>query len=868
MLSISNVSNSSAASSYYEQADDYYSKDRSPSAWSGQAAAALGLSGEVSPEDFRAMLDGRLPDGSQVHHAAGGHRGGTDLTFSAPKSVSMQALIGGDARLLAAHETAVARALDYAESIAACRVTQDGAVSRVATGNLAVAQFRHDLSRAADPQLHTHCVVLNATQRPDGQWRAVDNQSFYQNKMLMGAYYRSELAKEVQALGYQVRVTHNDGRFELAHIAPSQIKEFSSRSNMIEEALKQQGLARENVSAQKLQTVALQTREQKTDIDRVILKGEWEHRAQEAGLRFSHHGEARLPDAGQYADHAARAVAYAAAHLSEREAVVRDVDVMRAALERGMGQTDLAAIRQAVEQAVERGELIRQGEQITTPAMQQKEREILALEAAGRNRESPIMSREAVDKVLSATTLNAGQRDMVRQTLTTENRISGVQGMAGTGKTTALRVARVLAEDRDIKLMGVAPSAAAARELSGSGIQSETLAALAHREYAGLDSKTLVVLDEAGMVSARDMHALLSAAEKAGARVLLVGDTQQLKAVEAGRPFAQLQAAGMATARLDEIQRQKNPLLKQAVELAARGEVAASIAKLETRIVEIDYHRERHQRMAADYAALSPEARAKTLIVAGTNNHRQAINAEVRAAIGLAGRGDTFATLARKDLSEAQALRSVSYQPGDVVRADRDYKTLGMSRGDMARVVEGRPGVVTLERMDGARVEWRPVNQPNMSAYSEAQRELAQGDAIRFTENDYRRGIVNGERATVMAHDSVNQVLTVEKPDGTRITLDADKPLHLDHGYCQTVHSAQGQTCERVMIEAEASNTSGSESLYYVAVSRAEHEAVIYTDDKEALPEAMSRADEKTAALDVQAEGGALTKREAAELER
>lgn len=851
MLSISNVSNSAAASSYYEQADDYYSKDRSPSVWSGQAAAVLGLSGEVKAEDFRAMLDGRLPNGEQVSHAANGHRGGTDLTFSAPKSVSMQALIGGDARLLAAHETAVARALDYAESIAACRVTEFGEVSKVTTGNLVVAQFRHDLSRAADPQLHTHCVALNATQRADGEWRAVDNQSFYNNKMLMGAYYRSELAKEVQALGYGVRVTHGDGRFELSHIKGSQVEEFSSRSRMIEEALKAQGLRREDVSAQKLQTLALQTRERKTDIDRAILKAEWQDRSQQAGLNFGHHNEVRMPDAVRYAERAAEAVAYASAHLTEREAVVRNTDLVRASLERGMGQTDLTAIRQAIEEAVARGELIRNAEHYTTPAAQQKEREILGMEAAGRNQALPIMSREAVDKVLAATTLNAGQRDMVRQTLTTENRITGVQGMAGTGKTTALRVARVLAEDRDIKLMGVAPSASAARELSGSGIPSQTLAALAHSEYAGLDNKTLVVVDEAGMVSARDMHALLAAAEKAQASVLLVGDTQQLKAVEAGKPFAQLQAAGMTTAHLDEIQRQKTPDLKEAVELAARGEVGASLAKLETRVVEIDYHRERHQRMAADYAALSPEARAGTLIVAGTNNNRQAINAEVRAAIGMAGRGDTFDTLTRKDLSEAQALRSVSYQPGDVVRADKNYKALGMERGDMARVVEGRPGVVTLERADGARVEWRPVNQPHMSAYTQGQRELAAGDLVRFTENNHQRGIVNGERATVVAHDAEAHRLTVEKSDGTRLTLDTDKPLHLDHGYCQTVHSAQGQTCERVMIEAEASGTTGNESLYYVAVSRAEHEVTIYTNDKESLPETMSRTDTKSAALDL-----------------
>jgi conjugative relaxase-like TrwC/TraI family protein len=173
MLSIANVSNSAGASAYYEQADDYYTADRSPSAWSGKAAEELGLEGAVKPEDFRAMLDGRLPSGEQLHHSGAGRRGGTDLTFSAPKSVSIQLLVGGDKRLLQAHETAVARALDHAETLAACRVTADGLTTRQTTGNLAVAQFRHDLSRAADPQLHTHCVTLNVTQRQDGQWRAL-----------------------------------------------------------------------------------------------------------------------------------------------------------------------------------------------------------------------------------------------------------------------------------------------------------------------------------------------------------------------------------------------------------------------------------------------------------------------------------------------------------------------------------------------------------------------------------------------------------------------------------------------------------------------------------------------------------------------
>lgn len=852
MLSISNVSNSAGASSYYEQADDYYSQERSPSVWSGQAAERLGLVGDVKPENFRALLDGKLPNGDEIHRAANGRRGGTDLTFSAPKSVSMQAMLGNDKRLLAAHENAVSRALDYAESIATCRVTHEGRTTKEVTGNILVAQFRHDLSRAADPQLHTHCVVLNVTQRHDGEWRAVDNEPFYRHKMLLGAYYRSELAKEVQSLGYGVRVTHNDGRFELSHIAPAQIEMFSSRSRMIEEALRAQGLSRNNVSAQKLQTVALQTREKKTDIDRAILKSYWDDRALKAGIELNHIKEAQSLNQRTYAEEANKAVVYSTTHISEREAVMRETDLIRFALERGTGKTDLSAIRNAINQAVTSGVLIRNDDRFTTPAAQQMERDILALEKSARNQTIPLMAVNDVDKVLAATTLNGGQKQSVKQTLTTENRITGIQGLAGTGKTTALRVTRALAENQNIKVIGLAPSASAARELSGSGIQSQTLAAFSTKKYEGLDKNTLIVLDEASMVSVHDMHALLKEADNKQSRVLLVGDVGQLSAIEAGKPFAQLQQAGMETAKLDEIQRQQDPTLKQAVELAADGAVYSSLQKLDTQIVEIEYHKHRHEQMAADYAAMTLRERSETLIVSGTNNNRQAINEKVRESLDLAGKGETFNLLTRKDMTKAQALRTTSYQAGDMVRAEKDYKSLGLVRGEMAQVVEGRAGIVTLERKDGEKVEWRPTSQPSMAAYTQREGELSKGDIIRFAENDYRKNIINGERATVV--DLNKHQITLEKSDGSLLKLDTNKPLQLDYGYCQTVHSAQGQTCERVMIEAEATSVTNNEKSYYVAISRARNEVAIYTDNRELLPETLSRQFEKTSALEIKAE--------------
>jgi conjugative relaxase-like TrwC/TraI family protein len=852
MLTMSNISNSAAAGAYYEQADDYYSRDRSPSVWSGQAAAVLGLSGDVKPEDFRAMLDGQLPSGERIHLAGPGRRGGTDMTFSAPKSVSLQALVAGDTKLLQAHEKAVARAMDYAQTLAACRVTVDGLTSRQASGNLMVAQFRHDLSRAADPQLHTHCVVLNTTQRADGQWRALDNEPLYRHKMMLGAYYRSELAREVQALGYEVRVTHGDGRFELSHISPEEVKAFSSRSQAIEHALEKKGLTREEASARQLQIAALQTRPPKESLDRGALHAEWQERAAGVGLDFMPHNEpSLLRNTTDEAEQANQAVHYATVHLMERSAVVPRLDIERAALERGVGQTHLEAIRSAVERAVDQGELIRQGERYTTPGAQQRERDILAMEVAGRGQAAPLMARETVHAALDGTKLNDDQRGVVAHVLSSRDRVIGVQGGAGTGKTTALRSVRELAEAQGLRLVGVAPSKGAARELAGSGMESQTLAWHATKNYAGLDARTLVVLDEAGMVSARDMLALLTAADQAGARVVLVGDVQQLKAVEAGKPFAQLQAAGMSCAELREIQRQQDPQLKTAVELAAAGNVPASLERLQSHKVEIERHQDRHARIAADFTALSPEQRAGTLIVAGTNLGREAINQEVRNALKLSGQGEVLNTLSRKDLTQAQALRTVSYHEGDVLRADREYKGMGLQRGEFARVVDGPEGVVTLERQDGVRVPWRPANQPHMSAFTEHQREIAEGDVLRFTNNDHRSGIVNGERAVVLSVEPTQDRLLVEKSDGTRLALRTQAPLYVEHGYCQTVHAAQGKTCERILIEAPARGAMGNESSYYVAISRATHEAVIYTDDREQLPITLSRLDEKSAALDL-----------------
>ena len=848
MLSLAKVTSGEAAATYYENADDYYAEDgQAASAWWGAGAEALCLVGVVDTATFKALLDGQLPDGTTMHHGGDGERrAGSDLTFSAPKSVSMQAFIAGDEGLIRAHDTAVARVLSHVERrLAACRVTQAGETNSKLTGNLAVALFRHELSRDADPQLHTHAVALNLTRRADGQWRALDAAPLYGQQKLLGALYRAELALEVQALGYAIRLTHFDGRFELAHLSDNAVAAFSSRSQAIVHALAQHGKNRSTASAAEREIAALASRKAKGELDRESLRLAWREKSIGLGIDYSPLAATRLV-ADDRRQRVAAAVDFAVEHLTERQSLIRHEALTSCALGNATGVATLATIEAEVAHQVNSGRILSNGNVYTTPEAQSTELEFISIEARGRDALAPIVRQQWLPGTESAE-LNAGQWGAARLVLTSQHRIVGVQGRAGTGKTRMLNQVHGIASMSGWRSMGLAPSAAAAQELGDAGIESQTIAAFLARSGRGLDARTLVVIDEAGMVAARDMHAVLELVERAGARAVLVGDTQQLKAVRAGMPFAQLQAAGMETATMQEIQRQTSANLKTAVEHAAEGNVAESIKVLAPRIAEIAHARDRYATIARHYCALVPAQREQTLIVAGTHHAREAINAEVRARLGLTG--ESVSVLVSRDLTDAQKKSSVSYQVGDLVQAQKDYPSLNLRRGQLATVVSAGGGQVTLQCQDGVAFQWRPALLSHVSVYVVVERDLAVGDKVRISANDYGRGLINGDSCTVAAITS--DVVAVMTEAGREVTLDRTRPLHLEHGYCTTIHSVQGQTCTRVMIDADVSSAMASESLFYVAISRAREEVRLYTDDRELLPAAMGRADVKSVALDL-----------------
>ena len=303
VASIGAVAPAAQGISYYER-DGYYGRDdpahREASAWAGKGAEALGLSGHVDPDIFKAVLEGRVPDGTGRRLGRPGkdggivHRPGRDLTLSAPKSVSLAALLGGDERVAGAHDRAVKRTLAWIEgNVAETRVRdpETGRLVRTGCQKMVAATFRHDASRNLDPQLHTHAVIANMVRGGDGKWRTMANERLYASKMLIGALYRSELARELAGLGYGIEKTHADGRFEIAGVPRQVIEAFSTRRAEIEAGMAERGLGDPAANQRIAERAALMTRAHKRDVDKEALKESWEKQA--AGLGFDARALAR-----------------------------------------------------------------------------------------------------------------------------------------------------------------------------------------------------------------------------------------------------------------------------------------------------------------------------------------------------------------------------------------------------------------------------------------------------------------------------------------------------------------------------------------------------------------------------------------------
>lgn len=918
VATVATLKSAGQAAHYYGRTDDYYrGSDMAPTCWHGKGADALGLAGkEVDARTFTRALAGKLPDGTQLGRSDGKggiqHRPGWDVTFSAPKSVSVAALAAGDDRVTAAHDRAVATALAHIERYGA--TARDKGLERAgqahSTDNLLIATFRHTSSREGQPQLHTHGVVMNATRDEAGNWRSIESKSILRLQKEVGELYRLELARELRATGYQLetgRDKNGQFTFEVANIDKDLMRHWSARSKQVEKVLEARGKNRDSATAAEKQTAALDSRKSKEKYDQTKLLAGWQAEARERGAdlgkvvadaRAAEQLPALRDAAGREA--ADRAVKDAAAHLSERDARFTERDLIRAAHRFGNAQASLAEIRAAVDRAQAAGDLVareakgfdvrtgRNGEAagFTTREAIAIERDMLAIAdraAAARlaggsgvgHHPDALATRDdaltaiARQEARTGFEFNPAQRSTTVGILTGGDRVHLVQGYAGTAKTTSV-LAAVSSELRrqGYEIKALAPTHSAKNTLAEAiGAQSQTVAAHLNERSTG-GSRQVWVVDEAGMLSARDMRDLLAKAEREQARVVLVGDVKQLASVEAGNAFKQLQERSeLKTHVLDEIIRQKNEAARGAVEASIRGDAREALNKIEQcgKVKEIKHRGEREEALVRDYMTQTAEQREKSLVVVQSRAERESVNEKIREAMKergeLKGEATKVSTLEKRDLTTVERSKAASYRPGDELRFSSDIKSLGIKKDEYARIVKTdvERNRLTIETRNGKQVELNPAQVKRFEAFERKEREIQVGERLTITRNE--KNAQNGNAKVEQRHNGDR--LTVERVDGSKlycrdekgkpVTLDTtkDRDQHFSHAYCQTAHAAQGKTCQSVyaLQDSQRANLTNQQS-FYVQISRATDRVHIYTDSKEKLAQQLEReTGEKATAL-------------------
>lgn len=827
---------SAGQGSYYAglaQEDYYLEGGEPPGLWMGEGAKKLGLSGTVEKQTFLELFDG-FQDGEKLVQNAGkeNHRPGWDLTFSAPKTVSAawsQADLETQLEIQAAHLTAVEKAVQYLEQNALwTRRGQGGKELERCEG--VVATFEHGTSRAQDPQLHTHALLLNIGVREDGRTSTLETRPVYLAKMTAGALYRSELAYQLERrLGLFAELRSKDSTFDLIGVPKELAETFSTRRKEIEAALSAKGLH----SSRAAEVAALDTRGVKTHISREELFEKCravgkEHGWSRAELDALMTGPKREREHG---DALKKACELATNKITDQTAYFTERELVRRVAE--ASQT-LAVGAAAVQLHVK--EHLRDREEVVKIGMRHKEavyttKEMLALEKdlmrmvkEGASGHWNQVSSGVLDSVTSArSTMKLEQREALRHITQKSGMIASVTGMAGTGKTFMLEATREALEASGYRVIGAALAGKAAEGLQeGSKIQSYTVARVLrdlenpsfslighkklfpkapdwnpaskwslptidpHRRGITLDDKTVLVVDEAGMIGTRQMHRLISAAQKAGTKIVLVGDEKQLQPIEAGGPFGAI-SKEIGTAKLTDIVRQREKWQRQAVKDFAAGEATKGLEAYAQRGF-VSVAKDREQALEAVLAAWRNgglEAPEKNLIVAATNADGRALNRRIQA-----------------------------------LRLENDGQT-------------ERPSVM----IDGEK--------------------FYGGDRILFTKNSSAVGVKNGTLGTVLS--VADGRVTVALDNGNKRTFSPESYSHAKLGYAVTTHKAQGVTVDNVFILTNESMQ--DRELTYVQASRAKNEARFFTTEVEAgdklkeLAASMGRSHEKGMAVDFASSG-------------
>jgi conjugative relaxase-like TrwC/TraI family protein len=852
MLTIRAMSDGKGYAARHLEHSDYYADgERVVGEWRGRGADLLGLSGHVKTHDFEAVRQGLDPrdeatlrarrsadrksaDGTTLAHG----RSLYDFTFSAPKSVSVVAILGGDQRLIDAHEMAVVEALVEMETVAAGRVRQRGANDDRTTGNLVLAVYHHDTSRDLDPQLHTHAVAANLTyDGAEGRWKALQASAIYERRAYLSEIYRNVLAREVRALGYEIDSRRDakgrDRGFEIRGISQELMERFSQRSRQRDQAV--EAFIEEQGRQPTDNEVAVLVRESRADKLIEISTAE---------LRTGQRSRLRPEDLQQLAEIASAhrrqpvmeaaepSLSHAKDHVFERVSVAMDHEILAEALRHGRGRIRLAELKGELALQESAGSVLRNGKEIATAESLDRERKMIEAVNRGLGSFEPLGRGHPF---LVTDRLRPEQKQAVEFILQSRDRAVSISGAAGTGKTATLQELRRGLTEAGREVLAVAPTRSAVEELQKVGFaDAVTMERLLQdpQLHADVEHK-VIILDEAGMISARQMADFLRLAEERGVRIIFSGDTKQIQSVEAGDALRILEKESrLKSVALTQVQRQTNRDYRDAMKELRRNP-ERGFAKLDAigAVREVRFA-DRAQAVADAYI---DSVGWTSLVVCATHDEIDRVTEAIRQRRKQNGELSAGSVLTRHvsvGWTAAQKADLRNYQPGLILGFHRAVK--GIAKNEAVEVIRAVEYCLVVRVADGTERTITRKQARSFDVLVTRPIEVSVGDRLLLTANrrEPSMRLTNGELVTVAGVDDRGRV---QLADGR--TLPASY-RQFTHGYAVTAHRSQGKSVDSVIISADGMQ----KELFYVAASRGRHTVTVITSDEERLKQTMARS--------------------------